>query len=93
MCYIEVKMSKLLLELLRDIEKEIVDFKLNFDELLKEFLVLLVRYFNLLVNGLNGIVVGMVILIFLYNLVEVIDVIVYLIDNLECSVDDLIKFV
>lgn len=93
MRYTEAKMSKLSLELLRDIEKETVDFKPNFDESLKEPSVLPARYPNLLVNGSNGIVVGMATSIPPHNLAEVIDATVYLIDNPECSVDDLIKFV
>lgn len=93
MRYTEAKMSKLSLELLRDIEKETVDFKPNFDESLKEPLVLPARYPNLLVNGSNGIAVGMATSIPPHNLAEVIDATVYLIDNPECSVDDLIKFV
>lgn len=93
MRYTESKMSKLSLELLRDIEKETVDFKPNFDESLKEPSVLPARYPNLLVNGSNGIAVGMATSIPPHNLAEVIDATVYLIDNPECSVDDLIKFV
>ncbi|MCB4293219.1 DNA gyrase subunit A [Clostridioides difficile] len=93
MRYTEAKMSKLSLVLLRDIEKETVDFKPNFDESLKEPSVLPARYPNLLVNGSNGIAVGMATSIPPHNLAEVIDATVYLIDNPECSVDDLIKFV
>ncbi|MCC0629768.1 DNA gyrase subunit A [Clostridioides sp. ES-S-0108-01] len=93
MRYTEAKMSKLSLELLRDIEKETVDFKPNFDESLKEPSVLPARYPNLLVNGSNGIAVGMATSIPPHNLAEVIDATVYLIDNPECSVDELIKFV
>ncbi|HBF0595072.1 TPA: DNA gyrase subunit A [Clostridioides difficile] len=93
MRYTEAKMSKLSLELLRDIEKETVDFKPNFDESLKEPSVLPARYPNLLVNGSNGIAVGMATSIPPHNLAEVIDATIYLIDNPECSVDDLIKFV
>ena len=93
MRYTEAKMSKLSLELLRDIEKETVDFKPNFDESLKEPSVLPARYPNLLVNGSNGIAVGMATSIPPHNLAEVIDATVYLIDNPECSVYDLIKFV
>ncbi|MDB2779090.1 DNA gyrase subunit A [Clostridioides difficile] len=93
MRYTEAKMSKLSLELLRDIEKETVDFKPNFDESLKEPSVLPAKYPNLLVNGSNGIAVGMATSIPPHNLAEVIDATVYLIDNPECSVEDLIKFV
>ena len=93
MRYTEAKMSKLSLELLRDIDKETVDFVPNFDESLKEPAVLPSRYPNLLVNGSNGIAVGMATSIPPHNLGEVIDATVHLIDNEECSVDDLMKFV
>ena len=93
MCYTEARMSKLALELLRDIDKETVDFVPNFDESLKEPAVLPSRYPNLLVNGSNGIAVGMATSIPPHNLGEVIDATVHLIDNEECSVDDLMKFV
>ena len=93
MRYTEAKMSRLALELLRDIDKETVDFVPNFDESLKEPAVLPSRYPNLLVNGANGIAVGMATSIPPHNLGEVIDATVHLIDNEECSVDDLMKFV
>ena len=93
MRYTEARMSKLALELLRDIDKETVDFVPNFDESLKEPAVLPSRYTNLLVNGSNGIAVGMATSIPPHNLGEVIDATVHLIDNEECSVDDLMKFV
>ena len=93
MRYTEAKMTKLSLELLRDIEKETVDFVPNFDESLKEPSVLPSRYPNLLVNGSNGIAVGMATSIPPHNLGEVIDATVHLIDNEECSVEDLMQFV
>ena len=93
MRYTEAKMTKLSLELLRDIEKETVDFVPNFDESLKEPSVLPSRYPNLLVNGSNGIAVGMATSIPPHNLGEVIDATVHLIDNEECSVDDLMQFI
>ena len=93
MRYTEAKMSKLALELLRDIDKETVDFVPNFDESLKEPSVLPSRYPNLLVNGSNGIAVGMATSIPPHNLGEVIDATVHLIDNPECSVDDLMNYV
>ena len=93
MRYTEARMSKLALELLRDIDKETVDFVPNFDESLKEPAVLPSRYPNLLVNGSNGIAVGMATSRPPHNLGEVIDATVHLIDNEECSVDDLMKFV
>lgn len=93
MRYTEAKMTKLSLELLRDIEKETVDFVPNFDESLKEPSVLPSRYPNLLVNGSNGIAVGMATSIPPHNLGEVIDATVHLIDNEECSVEDLMQFI
>ena len=93
MRYTEAKMSKLALELLRDIDKETVDFVPNFDESLKEPSVLPSRYPNLLVNGSNGIAVGMATSIPPHNLGEVIDATVHLIDNPECTVDDLMNYV
>ena len=93
MRYTEARMSKLSLELLRDIDKETVDFIPNFDESLKEPSVLPSRYPNLLVNGSNGIAVCMATSIPPHNLGEVIDATVHLIDNPECTVDDLINYI
>ncbi|MBO3444577.1 DNA gyrase subunit A [Clostridium sp. CCUG 7971] len=93
MRYTEARMSKLSLELLRDIDKETVDFTPNFDESLKEPSVLPARYPNLLVNGSNGIAVGMATSIPPHNLGEVIDATIHLIDNEEATVEDLIQFV
>ncbi|WP_373600173.1 DNA gyrase subunit A [Paraclostridium bifermentans] len=93
MRYTEARMSKLALELLRDIDKETVDYGPNFDESLKEPLVLPSRFPNLLVNGSNGIAVGMATSIPPHNLGEVIDATIHLIDNEECSVEDLIQFI
>lgn len=93
MRYTEAKMSKLAMELLRDIDKETVDFVPNFDESLKEPSVLPSRYPNLLVNGSNGIAVGMATSIPPHNLREIIDAAIYLIDNPECGVDDLMNYV
>lgn len=93
MRYTEAKMSKLSLELLRDIDKETVDFIPNFDESLKEPSVLPSRFPNLLVNGSNGIAVGMATSIPPHNLGEVIDATIHLIDNEECSIEDLMQFI
>lgn len=93
MRYTEARMSKLALELLRDIDKETVDFTPNFDESLKEPSVLPSRFPNLLVNGSNGIAVGMATSIPPHNLSEVIDATIHLIDNEDCSIEDLIQFV
>ena len=93
MRYTEARMSKLSLELLRDIEKETVDFIPNFDESLKEPAVLPSRFPNLLVNGSSGIAVGMATSIPPHNLGEVIDAVIHLIDNEDCSVEDLMTYV
>ncbi|MBS6508493.1 MAG: DNA gyrase subunit A [Paraclostridium bifermentans] len=93
MRYTEARMSKLALELLRDIDKETVDFTPNFDESLKEPSVLPSRFPNLLVNGSNGIAVGMATSIPPHNLGEVIEATIHLIDNEDCSIEDLIQFV
>ncbi len=93
MRYTEARMSKLALELLRDIEKDTVDFGPNFDETLKEPLVLPSRYPNLLVNGSNGIAVGMATSIPPHNLGEVIDATVHYIDNQECEVEELMSII
>lgn len=89
MRYTEARMSKITHEMLRDIDKETVDFGLNFDESLKEPLVLPSKYPNLLVNGTNGIAVGMATSIPPHNLGEVIDGAVMLIDNPEATIDEL----
>ena len=93
MRYTEAKMSRLALELLRDIDKETVDFVPNFDESLKEPSVLPSRYPNLLVNGSNGIAVGIATSIPPHNLGETIDAAVHLIDNPECSIDELMDYI
>jgi DNA gyrase subunit A len=93
MRYTEAKMSKLSLELLRDIEKETVDFTPNFDESLEEPAVLPARFPNLLVNGSSGIAVGMATSIPPHNLGEVIDAAIHLMDNEDCSVEDLMTYV
>lgn len=89
MRYTEARMSKIASEMLRDIEKETVDFIPNFDDTLKEPLVLPSRYPNLLVNGSQGIAVGMATNIPPHNLGEVIDGVVMMIDNPEVTVKDL----
>lgn len=93
MRYTEARMSKLSMELLRDIDKETVDFGPNFDESLKEPLVLPARFPNLLVNGSNGIAVGMATSIPPHNLGEVIDATVHLIDKPDSNVEDLMGYI
>ncbi|MCT4662551.1 MAG: DNA gyrase subunit A [Tissierellales bacterium] len=89
MRYTEARMAKIAQEMLRDLDKETVDYGPNFDESLKEPLVLPSRYPNLLVNGTNGIAVGMATSIPPHNLGEVIDGAVMLIDNPDASIRDL----
>lgn len=93
MRYTEVRMEKLSEEMLRDIEKDTVDFMPNFDESLKEPRVLPSRFPNLLVNGSSGIAVGMATNLPPHNLTEVIDAIVYFMENPECTNKDLNKIV
>ena len=93
MSYTEARMTPLALQMLRDIEKETVDFDPNFDGEEEEPRVLPARFPNLLVNGSNGIAVGMATSIPPHNLGEVIDASVELIDNPDATVDDLLKHV
>lgn len=93
MRYTEAKMTPFSLQMIRDIEKETVDFVDNFDGEEKEPVVLPSRYPNLLVNGSNGIAVGMATSIPPHNLGEVIDATVKLIDDEEATVEDLMKIV
>ena len=93
MRYTEARMTPFALQMLRDIDKDTVDFIPNFDEEEKEPVVLPSRVPNLLINGSNGIAVGMATSIPPHNLGEVIDACVEMIDNEDCTVDDLIKIV
>jgi DNA gyrase subunit A len=87
--YTEVRMTKLAEELLADIEKETVPFGPNYDDSLEIPLVLPAKYPNLLVNGSSGIAVGMATNIPPHNLGEVVDGCIHLINNPDCSIDDL----
>lgn len=91
MRYTEARLSKLAMEMLRDIDKNTVDFYPNYDERLDQPVVLPSRFPNLLVNGAVGIAVGMSTNIPPHNLGEVIDALLLLIDNPEASVLDLMK--
>ncbi|MDY0257552.1 DNA topoisomerase (ATP-hydrolyzing), partial [Gudongella oleilytica] len=93
MRYTEARMTKLATEMLRDINKDTVSFRPNFDETLQEPTVLPSRFPNLLVNGSSGIAVGMATNIPPHNLREVIDGLALLIDDPESSVDDLMKVI
>lgn len=91
MRYTEVRMSKIAVELLKDIEKETVNFVPNYDESLEEPAVLPSRIPNLLVNGSSGIAVGMATNIPPHNLGEVIDGLIELIDNPQITVKELMQ--
>ena len=93
MRYTEAKMSKLSGELLRDLEKDTVDFRPNYDETLKEPMVLPTAVPNLLLNGTLGIAVGMATNIPPHNLGEVIDACITLINDPEATNEDLLEFV
>ena len=91
--YTEARMAKLSLEMLRDIDKETVDWDPNFDESLKEPRVLPSRFPNLLVNGSNGIAVGMATNIPPHNLTEVINACLCVLDNPEAELSDLMEHI
>ena len=91
--YTEARMSKLCNEMLRDIEKDTVNWDPNFDESRKEPRVLPSRFPNLLVNGSSGIAVGMATNIPPHNLREVIDACVCILDNPEAELADLMEYI
>jgi DNA gyrase subunit A len=91
--YTEAKLSSIAEELLKDINKETVDYTPNFDSTKNEPVVLPAAFPNLLVNGSNGIAVGMATNIPPHNLEETINAAVYLVDHPECRVADLMRFV
>lgn len=93
MRYTEVRLNRLAEELLRDIDKETVDFQPNFDDTLKEPTVLPTRIPNLLVNGASGIAVGMATNMAPHNLSECIDGIVAYIDNPEIDIEGLMQYI
>ena len=91
--YTEARMSKISNEMLKDIEKDTIDWDPNFDETRKEPRVLPARYPNLLVNGSSGIAVGMATDIPPHNLREVVDGAIALLDNPEMDVDELCEYI
>ena len=93
MRYTEARMAKITEELLADIGKDTIDYRKNFDESLDEPVVLPAKLPNLLLNGANGIAVGMATNIPPHNLGEVVDGIIALIDNPEISIDELITYI
>jgi DNA gyrase subunit A len=93
MRYTEARLSPIAMELLRDIDKETVDFRPNYDNQFQEPVVLPARFPNLLANGSAGIAVGMATNIPPHNLSEVIDATVALLDNSELTSEDLMRYV
>lgn len=93
MRYTEAKMRSIAEELLYDIERETIDFAPNYDATQKEPKVLPAKLPNLLLNGSMGIAVGMATNIPPHNLTEICDATIHLIDNPECTIDDLMEFV
>jgi DNA gyrase subunit A len=93
MRYTEARLRKIAEELLADIEKDTVDFKLNFDDTLKEPTVLPARFPNLLVNGASGIAVGMATNMAPHNLTEVINGTMAYIDNRDITIPELMEHI
>ncbi len=91
--YTEARMSKLAGEMMRDIEKDSVDFVPNYDDTLQQPSVLPARFPNLLVNGSDGIAVGMATSIPPHNLGEVIDGVIALINNPDIEIDELMTYI
>ena len=93
MRYTEVRMSRLAQEFLGDLDKNTVDFRPNYDNTLQEPSVMPTKVPNLLLNGSSGIAVGMATNIPPHNLGELCDALQLLLDNPQCSVDDLMEYV
>ena len=93
MRYTEIRMQEITGELLRDLDKETVQFVPNYDESTKEPSVLPASFPQLLVNGSSGIAVGMATNIPPHNLAEIVDAAIHIINEPECSIDDLLQIV
>ncbi len=93
MRYTEIRMAEVTQELLKDLEKGTADYTPNYDDSLREPSVLPAGFPQLLVNGASGIAVGMATNVPPHNLKEIVDAVIYLIDNPECTIDDLIEIV
>jgi len=93
MRYTEARLTKIAEELLKDIDKDTVDFVPNYDGTEREPVVLPARFPNLLVNGSSGIAVGMATNIPPHNLEELLDALIYMIDNKEATLEDILQFV
>lgn len=93
MRYTEARMTQASEEILRDIEKDTVDFVPNYDDTLKEPDVLPSRLPNLLINGSSGIAVGMATSIPPHRVDEIVDALVYMIDHKDCELEELMEFI
>lgn len=93
MRYTEARLSRLAEEMLKDIDKETVDFQLNFDDTLKEPTVLPTRIPNLLINGASGIAVGMATNMPPHNMTESINAIIAYIDNRDIDIEGLMQYI
>lgn len=93
MRYTEARQARISDEMLTDIQKETVDFRLNFDDTLQEPTVLPAKLPNLLINGASGIAVGMATNMLPHNLSEVIDGVVAQVDNPDITIDELMEFI
>lgn len=93
MRYTEARMRRITESILGDLDKDTVDFQLNFDDTLKEPTVMPTRIPNLLVNGASGIAVGMATNMMPHNLNEVVDGIIATIDNPEITIDELMQYI
>ncbi|NQV01384.1 MAG: DNA gyrase subunit A, partial [Bacteroidia bacterium] len=93
MRYTEARLKKIAEEILNDLDKETVDFQLNFDDTLEEPTVMPAKIPNLLINGASGIAVGMATNMPPHNLTEVIDGIIAYIEDREITIADLMKFI
>jgi DNA gyrase subunit A len=91
--YTEARLTEFAEEMLRDMEKETVNMRPNYDESREEPVVLPAAVPNLLVNGSSGIAVGMATNVPPHNLREIVDAIIHVIDNPECPIEDLLKIV
>ncbi|MBI5427277.1 MAG: DNA gyrase subunit A [Nitrospinae bacterium] len=91
MRYTEIRMAEITQEILRDLEKDTVQFGPNYDESLQEPLVLPASFPHLLTNGGSGIAVGMATNIPPHNLKEVVDAAIYLVENPDCSINELVR--
>ncbi len=93
MRYTEARLTALAVEMLRDIEKDTVDFRTNYDDTRQEPVVLPARLPNLLINGSTGIAVGMATSIPPHNLTEVVEGLIHLLENPEATVDELMRYI